>query len=113
MNTEDIKLAKAYADLIGVDTVIDTMGEHLMIKITYKNRQSCSFNPFIGDLQLEARNGFDVGIHYGKYNVSVKCGKVVTTILTHGSVDKDEVFQAINRAVIQTIVKNGVKKSGR
>ncbi len=76
MTEYQIKLAKLYAELIGIE-VFDHKGSLLYPNdqgYMFVNDTTCEwFNPFKGQLQLDARDNFEVQvIYYDKSNIEVE-----------------------------------------
>lgn len=72
MTEYQIKLAKLYAELIGVDIFDEDDGR------LFTKSEECdgwidlkTFNPFIGQLQLDARDSFDVDIYHSLSCVNI------------------------------------------
>ena len=79
MNEKQLKLAKLYAELIGVELYRDIFISDSVNEIcallsnavskdefcdSLKPGSHCHFNPFIGQLQLDARDNFKVDIYH-------------------------------------------------
>ena len=86
MNEYQIKLAKLYAELIGVELYRDIFISDSVNEIcallsnavskdefcdSLKPGSHCHFNPFIGQLQLDARDEFEVHTDYINKSVSM------------------------------------------
>ena len=74
MNKHQMKLAKLYAELIGYEVIHARQG----ITVTSAHKTIYDFNPFQGQLQLDARELFEVtveycdGVHVSAWNWSKK-----------------------------------------
>jgi hypothetical protein len=105
MNEYQLKLAKLYAELIGESPVISRNGFVYLLKGYAECREPLPtlFNPFIGQLQLDARDNFEVDIEWYREAVSMQSeysDKPNNSVI--GFDGKNEVPQAVIECILKS-----------
>jgi hypothetical protein len=99
MNEKQLKLAKLYAELIGVEVTEWQGSIYECVDFGYGPTTGAIFNPFIGQLQLDARDNYQAIVSYHHKQVSLW---IETTWITANY--KNDIEMSV--AVIECILKS-------